>query len=179
MEHQTVQITCPQCRATLSVTNSKNEEVKRIKCPNCGKQIDIRFKRPVREDGATVLGGIPTGGETQLGPVSVSRKKAYMELNGVRYNLEIGRNTIGRKAKTSSADVQLDTPDLYMSRQHAIINVRRLPDGSIKSDIANDQNKNATRVNGMELLASDEIVLNDGDRIQMGDTTVIFHYTQL
>lgn len=178
MEHQTVEIICPQCHVRLSVTNSKNEEVKRIKCPNCGKQIDIRFKRPVREDGATVLGGIPTGGETQLGPVSVSRKKAYLELNCVRYNLEIGRNTIGRKAKTSSADVQLDTTDLYMSRQHAIINVRRLPDGSIKSDIANDQNKNATLVNGIEIMPNDILVLQDGATIKMGHTTVTFHYSE-
>ena len=178
MEHQTVEISCPQCHVRLSVTNSKNEAIKRIKCPNCGKQIDIRFKRPVREDGATVLGGIPTGGETQLGPVSVSRKKAYLEFNGVRYNLEIGRNTIGRKAKTSNADVQLDTSDLYMSRQHAIINVRRMPDGSIKSDIANDKNKNATLVNGIEIMPNDILVLQDGATIKMGHTTVTFHYSE-
>ena len=176
MAHQTVEIVCPQCHVRLSVTNSKDEAVKRIKCPNCGKQIDIRFKRPVHEDGATVLGGIRTGGETRLGPVSVSRKKAYLELDGVRYNLEIGRNTIGRKAKTSNADVQLQTTDLYMSRQHAIINVRRLPDGSIKSDIANDQNKNATLVNGIEIMPNDILVLQDGATIKMGHTTVTFHY---
>ena len=176
MEHQTVEIICPQCHVRLSVTNSKNEEVKRIKCPNCGKQIDIRFKRPVQEDGATVLGGIPSGGETQLGPVSVSRKKAYLEFNGVRYNLEIGRNAIGRKAKTSSADVQIDTDDRYMSRQHVVINVRRLPDGSIKCDISNDKNKNSTRVNNYTLGPDDAIVLHDGDRITMGDTTITFHY---
>ena len=176
MAHQTVEIICPQCHARLSVTNSKDELIKRIKCPNCGKPMDIRFKRPVREDGATELGGVPTGGETQLGPVSLSRKRAYLELNRVRYDLEIGRNTVGRKAKTSSADVQIDTTDLYMSRQHAIINVRRLPDGSIKSDIANDQNKNATLVNGTEIMPNDILVLQDGSTIKMGHTTVTFHY---
>ncbi len=175
MEHQSVEIICPQCHVRLSVTNSKNEEVKRIKCPNCGKQIDIPFKRHVREDGETQLGGVPTGGETQLPPVSVSRKKAYLEFNGVRYNLEIGRNTIGRKAKTSNADIQLETDDLYMSRQHAIINVRRLPNGGITTSVTNDQNKNATTVNGMELAKADEIVLNDGDQIKMGETTVFFY----
>lgn len=178
MVHQTVEIICPQCLATLSVTNSKDEAIKCISCPNCGKQIGVRFRRPVQENGATELGGIPTGGKTQLGPVSVSRKKVYLELNGVRYNLEIGRNTIGRKAKTSSADVQLDTADLFMSRQHAIINVRRLPDGSIKSDIANDQNKNATLVNGIEIMPNDILVLQDGATITMGHTTVAFHYSE-
>ena len=113
-----------------------------------------------------------------MGPVSVSRKKAYLEFNGVRYNLEIGRNTIGRKAKTSNADVQLDTSDLYMSRQHAIINVRRMPDGSIKSDIANDKNKNATLVNGIEIMPNDILVLQDGATIKMGHTTVTFHYSE-
>ena len=63
-----------------------------------------------------------------------------------------------------------------MSRHHAIINVRRLPDGSIKSDIANDQNKNETLVNGMVIMPNDILVLQDGATIKMGNTTVIFHY---
>ncbi len=175
MEHQTVEISCPQCHVRLSVTNSKNEAVKRIKCPNCGKQIDIRFKRSVQEDGATQLGGVPTGGETQLGGAVVHPMSCHLMLNGKKYDLQIGRNTIGRKAKTSNADVQLETDDLYMSRQHAIINVRRLPNGGITTSITNDQNKNATLVNGMELAKADEIVLNDGDQIKMGETTVTFH----
>lgn len=175
MALQAVEISCPQCHARLSVTNSKNEAVKRIKCPNCGKQIDIRFKPPVQEDGATQLGGVPTGGETQLGGAVVHPMSCHLILNGKRYDLQIGRNTIGRKAKTSNADVQLETDDLYMSRQHAIINVRRLPNGGITTSISNDQNKNATLVNGMELAKADEIVLNDGDQIKMGETTVSFH----
>lgn len=176
MALQTVEISCPQCHARLSVTNSKNEAIKRISCPNCGKQIDIRFKRPIQEDGATELGGMPTGGETQLGgPNQISVMSCHLMLNGKKYELQIGRNTIGRKAKTSNADVQLETDDLYMSRQHAIINVRRLPNGGITTSITNDQNKNATTVNGMELAKADEIILNDGDQIKMGETTVTFH----
>ena len=176
MEHQTAEITCPQCHVRLNVTNSKDEAVKRIKCPNCGKQIDIRFKRPAQEDGATQLGGVSTGGETQLGGANqISIMSCHLILNGKKYDLQIGRNTIGRKAMTSNADVQLETDDLYMSRQHAIINVRRLPTGGITTSITNDQNKNATTVNGMELAKADEIVLNDGDQIKMGETTVTFH----
>ena len=88
-----------------------------------------------------------------------------------------GSNSVGRKANSSQADVQIDTEDRYMSRQHVVINVRRLPDGSIKCDISNDKNKNATRINGAQLLQGDAIVLHDGDRIQMGETSVTFHYS--
>ena len=174
MTPETVEIVCPRCQVRLSVTNSKHEDVKRIVCPQCGKQMDIRFRRPKSEDGATQLGGVPTGGETQLGGAVVHPMSCHLMLNGKRYDLQIGRNTIGRKAKTSTADVQLDTDDLFMSRQHAIINVRRLPNGGITTSISNDQNKNATLVNNMELAKADEIVLNDGDQIKMGETIVTF-----
>lgn len=177
MAHQTVEIVCPQCHVRLSVTNSKDEAIKRIKCPNCGKPIVIRFKRNIQNDGATELGGLPLAGATQLGPVNVSRQSCYLELNGTKYDLQIGRNSIGRKANSSTADVQLDVNDLYMSRQHVIINVRRLSDGGIKTGICNDRNKNATRINGIELKSGDEIILHDNDSIRMGDTTVTFHYS--
>lgn len=45
------------------------------------------------------------------------------------YTLSLGINTIGRKAQTSNATVQIDTDDLTMSRSHSIIEVRKLKTG--------------------------------------------------
>ena len=177
MNPQTIKVKCGGCGAILQVTNSRNEAVKRFNCPNCGKVIEVPFHQHPTEDGATQLGGRPVSGETQLGGFNVMHNSCYLKFGDKRYDLQVGSNSVGRKANSSQADVQIDTEDRYMSRQHAIINVRRLPDGSIKCDISNDKNKNATSINGALLLQGDAIVLHDGDLIQMGNTTVTFHNT--
>ena len=38
-----LRIKCPSCGIVLQVKNSKNEEVKRITCPNCKKQLAVTF----------------------------------------------------------------------------------------------------------------------------------------
>lgn len=40
---ESLQIKCPACGIILEVTNSKNESVKRIVCPNCKKTLAITF----------------------------------------------------------------------------------------------------------------------------------------
>ena len=170
-----VQIKCPQCSVILKVINSQNDTEKLIKCPNCGKKILVRFhSQTSAEDGATQYGGIPTAGATQLGESRVQQQTCLLVLDGIEYELSIGPNTIGRKASTSNADIQLETDDRYMSRNHALINVRRLPDGNIKVDISNSQNKNATKVNGQTIGDDDAFVLHDGDKVTMGKTTITF-----
>ena len=94
---------------------------------------------------------------------------------GIEYPLPIGRNVVGRKASSSSADIQIETEDKFMSREHMIINVRRLPDGGIKVDVSNHKNKNSTRINDLLLQSGDAIVLHDGDKLQAGSTVMTFH----
>ena len=102
-------------------------------------------------------------------------QSCYLLHEGKQYDLAIGSNTVGRLASTSIADVQIDTDDLFMSREHAVINVRRLPNGSLKIDISNFKNKNTTKVNGLLLEHDDAIVLHDDDTIEMGSTSLSFH----
>lgn len=175
MNPQTIRVKCG-CGAIMDVTNSRNEAVKSFKCPNCGKQIDVPFHKLSADDGETRLGDRPSSGATQLGGFNLQHMSCHLLLDGKPYDLQMGRNSVGRAASSSNADVQLDTTDKFMSRQHVVINVRRLPDGSIKCDISNDKNKNSTRVNNYTLGPDDAIVLHDGDRITMGDTTITFHY---
>ena len=40
---EVLRIKCPSCGVILEVKNSKNEAVKKIKCPNCQKQLAITF----------------------------------------------------------------------------------------------------------------------------------------
>ena len=171
----TVNIKCPGCGVILRVTNSKNEAEKRFSCPNCGKHIVIPFYKIKPEDGETQLDGQPGAQSTQVASQNVEQKLCYLLCNGKKYELAIGCNSVGRRAMSSNADVQIDTDDMFFSREHMLINVRRLPDGGIKVDVSNHKNKNATRVNDFVLEQGDAIVLHDGDKILIGNTTLTFH----
>ena len=64
---------------------------------------------------------------------------------------------------------------MFMSREHAVVNVRRLPNGGLKVDVTNHKNKNSTKINGILLQDGDAIVLHDGDTIELGKTKLTFH----
>lgn len=179
-------ITCPKCKATLSVKFKKQEplEAHTYLTPNNANNGETQYAgfknngetqlgNPIN-NGETQLGGYNNSGETQILSNAAPSKSAYLKVNGKAYQLKLGANIIGRKATTSQATVQIDTPDRYMSRQHSKIVVSRFPNGKLKSVLSNDHNKNISTIDGQDLLQGDEIVLEDGDQIVMGKTTVIY-----
>jgi hypothetical protein len=196
---QTKRIICLKCRAVLDVKNSQNETVKQITCPSCKTLLQVKFqpqqepleaktfyatpKQPAADSGKTQLGS--AGGDTVLGgsasgstelhtPSQNGSVTAKLSCGGKIYPLQDGRNIVGRQATTSEATVQIETVDRYMSRQHCIINVSTLPDGSKKAVLRNYQNKNSTTIDGQLIGKGDEIRLTDGNSITMGHTTVTF-----
>lgn len=176
-------IPCPKCKANIPVSDFSPGESKRMmSCPSCGQAIQLNNQKMPQGsvfdggEGATELGGKSNPGSTQLGGAASKKQSCYISIGRKRYDLQVGRNTIGRKASSSDAVVQIETGDLYMSRNHAIINVRRVSEDSIKVDLCNGRNKNATLVNGEMVGRSDSIFLHDGDTIVMGRTTMIFHF---
>lgn len=171
---QTINIKCPGCGVVLRVTNSKDEAEKRIACPKCGKRLIVPFYKLKPEDGETQLDGKEGSQSTQMCGDDLLQS-CYLLFEGKEYELSIGSNTVGRLASTSIADVQIETDDLFMSREHAVINVRRLPNGGLKIDISNFKNKNTTKVNDYRLESDDAIVLHDGDTVEMGSTSMTFH----
>lgn len=187
---QTKRVECPNCHKVLEVKNSKNETVKHITCPACAAPLQVKFS-PQQEplvahtvlvppqsnpasDGATQFGGSPSAATVLVPPQQAVSKSLKLEYNGNEYPLVEGQNIIGRQASTSKASIQLPTSDRYMSRQHCIIQVSTLPDGSKKAVLTNYQNKNATLINGSTIQDGDLIRLQDGDQIVMGHTTVTF-----
>lgn len=186
---QTKRIICPKCKAVLEVKNSKNELEKQIACPSCRTALKVKFppqqepmeaktyiappKQPA-DNGATQLAA-EIGGATQLmADVPKQETTATLLYGGKTYPLEEGQNVVGRKANTSTATVQIETDDRYMSRQHCVVTVTTLPDGTKKVVLCNDQNKNATTIDGVPIEKGDQIRLTDGNGITMGRTTVTF-----
>ena len=110
---------------------------------------------------------------TTVGPAPNRTTGKLVDAMGRCYQLKQGSNTIGRKATTSSATVQIQTTDRTMSRSHAIIEVYNQR-GQIVHLLKNGANKNPSYLNGALINQFDQLILNNGDRIKMGSTELTF-----
>ncbi len=170
LEAQRNTVKCPKCESILQVKNN-GEKVKNITCPICKKSLQVLFPD---DEGKTIYGGVPDDGRTILPTNQKIESSCVLVVDGKEYELVLGKNTVGRKASTSMASLQFQTADLYMSRHHAIVNVRRIADGSLRVSVKNYENKNKTLVDSHPLGKDDELVLHDGSVILMGKTQVMF-----
>lgn len=178
-----IKIKCPSCGKILRVPDKPNIEKGVITCPICKEKHVVgnceRFNpQPSAEEtqygnvrktfggDETLIGG---GDQTRIGVSQSVGVGRLIDNNGTEYQLMAGVNTIGRKATTSNATLQIDTTDRYMSRSHAIIKVN-----AGMHIIRNHENKNPSYVNGKMMLGNDQLVLNDGDNIKLGNTVLIF-----
>ena len=159
---ETKRIRCPRCRGILEVTNPKGEDVLMVTCPNpqCGAHLRIDFRT-----GDTVLAKAGKGDDI-IGCIAYA---------GDCYPLCEGINTIGRKAGTSDATLQIETDDRSMSRKHAQIRVVRLKSGRVKailSDVRDAQKAELLPIifDDAPLFPGDAVVLADGDDFTLGRT---------
>lgn len=179
-------ITCPQCKASLRVRFQPQQPLE-VATVFSGAQPQPQRGQNIPNSGETQLGGLRFGDtllgkgrdsdETLLagkGAQSIPQRTASLCFGGQQFPLREGINTIGRKAQTSQATVQVPTSDPYMSRSHVRIVLSTLQNGRLKAVITNDHNKNITTVNGVELLGDDAIILSEDARIVMGKTTVVY-----
>ena len=187
---QTKRIICPKCKVVLDVKNSHDESIKQITCPSCKTILQIRFqpqqepmeaetfyassKKSTADYGETLLAGNNNGTTQLVMSTGQSTNEPYLQYDGIHYPLKEGHNIVGRKGTTSKANVQIETSDRYMSRQHSSITITTLPDGTKKAVLCNYQNKNQTIINDQPIQTGDNIRLTDGNSITMGHTTVIF-----
>ena len=95
------------------------------------------------------------------------------------YPLKEGRNRIGRKTVSNAPDVPVEC-DIYVSRNHAMLVVRRLQNLDYEYVIADNAellgkpSLNGTFVNGNpERLDDKPVTLKDGDTIQIGITKFV------
>ncbi|MBR1940430.1 MAG: FHA domain-containing protein [Bacteroidaceae bacterium] len=163
-------VKCPVCGAILKIRYEPAFDAKSLKCPICGsvskfisyQQLPLQSVANDETDYRKDEGSI--GALTQVG-------------NGRRYQLKIGSNTIGRKATTSNTQIQIETNDLYMSRNHAEIIVSTSNNGFLHY-FKNAQNKNNTYVNEQIIKDGDLLILEGGEIIRMGHTELIFELTK-
>ena len=118
-------IQCPSCGLVMAINFSPAVLQKTLECPHCHTNRKVAeyllYRGPAikKEEGSTqvVRGALPK--QAQLTDLSSGRS----------YSLQLGKNTLGRKAPTSDASVQIETTDSFMSRNKTLVNGTRVEDG--------------------------------------------------
>ena len=159
-------IKCPKCKSVLDVPFKDGEGVKHIVCPVCQAKLKINLGGQGKDDDDD------DGNETVIG--GCKQYNYSVIFNGMKLPLDRGLNTIGRRAYSSDAKIQLPVQDGYMSRSHAIIDVKVDSHGNTYATLYNHKNMNPTKINGIQIGQTDVVKLNKGDLITLGETTIIF-----
>lgn len=175
MEIKRVQ--CPQCRTIFDVENKKGETQRLFACTKCKKWLRVRFSNPEenREEPVDAISVTPNKEGYTLYPETKGIVKGILSVNGKNYELQNGINTVGRKSPDSTATIQLEVSDIYMSRNHVIINCVNYGKPTFKAMISNDKNKNDTLINGIIIKKGEEYDLTNGCQIKMGNTLVVYN----
>lgn len=194
-----IKIKCPTCGKVLRLQDMPDINAASFTCPVCkekhivGKcQRYVEQPKPIASQGdetrygsspAQQSGGDETridsqqrqggGDETRINSESQLSLGVIVDCMGRTYHLCSGINIIGRKAGSSAASVQIATDDRIMSRSHAIIEVYNAGGKTIHI-LRNGSNKNPSYLNGSLIGQNDQLILNNGDRIKMGNTELTF-----
>lgn len=155
---EVLRIKCPSCSIILDVKNSKNEAVKRITCPNCKSSLAVTFH------------------ELELAkshfPIALS-----FYYGEAHYELKEGVNIIGRKHPTSKADIQIATGDPFLRIEHASVKIVRLKDGGCKCVVKTLGKDCLVVIEGQKLTEGDEVLLNIGGKMLLGDSLLLYKQT--
>ena len=155
-------ITCPKCGTPLEVTNPNGQDIILINCPQCQAKLRVQFNT----------------GETVLEESSSDKKKiGSLSCKGIKYPLQLGLNTIGRKSNKSTATIQIDTDDRSVSRVHAEIEVVRLQNERIKVVLRDIRDSEKIKIKpsyfeDQKMYPEDRINLENGDTFKIGETLI-------
>lgn len=192
MSAESVKIVCgnPNCRAGLLIKNV--EKIKNAKCPRCGYINPV--PRPYQSVSADSALSVGSGDETiyngqrrvesLVSPATIGWLVVNDELTETQtFTLQMGANTVGRVSAKFPAVHMVETRDEFMSRPHCTIDIRVgrlgtleyiLRDGGLRNGVWQNST-NGTYLNGKEpkLSQYDQIYLEDGDTIQIGETKLV------
>lgn len=179
----TIKIKCPFCGCILIVKNQHDIESKFVTCPNCKrKSAFTNYKTilapsedhtiyPQQNDG---LKGKSCSENTQFCS-GENLIVGCVIVNGKSVRLKVGKNIIGRKAVQSAATIQIPNESKRMSREHLMIEVRRVPGkGFVHYASLCKERTNDTFIGNDRLEYGDCVILCDGDVIKLPDASLRF-----
>lgn len=165
----TIKIGCPQCGSVLLVNAVPGIESKTVTCPICKTKQPFAAYRKIeaKQDEHTQIGDDLIANYT----IGTLQDPA----SGKSYQLAPGRNVIGREAPTSKATIQLPCPSKRMSREHLVIDVKKIEGVGYKHCASLfKEHSNPTKINSALLEYGDSIVLNSHDIIHLPDCELSF-----
>ena len=133
-----ISLKCPKCKRELSVPSSEGLESKKTTCPHCKYACTVGDLLP----------------------------KLSLKVDGQNYQLYFGSQWVGRQKAGNDAKVQIPDETRYMSKKHAIIELRCTAQGL--ECTFEEHGKNPTKKEGIELIEGDIVYLNVNDCLSMG-----------
>lgn len=133
-----IYIKCPNCGGEPQVASAVGLENKNAPCPQCKQSIAIKDYLP----------------------------KYSLKVGNDNYQLHFGRQWVGRKKDGNDAEVQIPDETFYMSKKHAIIELRCTAAGV--ECTFEEHGTNPTTKDGIELVKDDIVYLNINDCLTLG-----------
>jgi len=163
-----------QCSAEFRLIKADLEQKyagKPLSCPKCKIPYTLdakEFNPTVINPNLPILPGILSPGTLIVG----TEENELTEPTTI--SLKIGENTIGRKAESSTATIQLSSRDIYMGRTHLKIRVKQDSRGEYRHYLSDLKSLNGTIHNNYRLQEGEETILDKNDVIKIGKTVLRF-----
>ncbi len=164
-------IRCPKCDEAILFDETKYEagRVLVFECPECHKQFKIRIPQP-RPAAADVADS------EEEEEAKVYGKLIVLE-NAFHFKQEIplheGDNVVGRMVKGTSANAAIKTVDPSVDTTHCIITVKPDGKGHARFTLRDAPSNTGTFLHNEILGNRDRVIVNEGDIITIGATTMI------
>lgn len=183
-----IKIKCPFDGAILTVKKQMGMETKSVTCPVCHNRYPFTQFKVIGEASMSYH----DSPNTCYPHSSISNPKSAPEptqfpsgnytigqlvdiSTGRVWKLMPGCNIIGRKASKSSATIQIETGDnRSMSREHIVIEVKKVMGGFVHNLALFKEKVNKTQIGANELLYGDKIILAHGNLITLPGVTLKF-----
>lgn len=133
-----IQLKCPHCGGEIQVAAAVGLEAKSAKCPLCQTTDTLGHFLP----------------------------KCSFKVDNDAYQLRFGSQWVGRKKAGNDAEVQIEDSSMYMSKKHAMVELRCTAAG-IECTFE-EHGTNPTSVQGIELIKDDIVYLNINDCLTLG-----------
>ncbi|MCQ2254429.1 MAG: FHA domain-containing protein [Bacteroidaceae bacterium] len=168
----TIKVTCPTCKAVLTIPYYAGIEDRMLKCSICGhrSKVSVFIEAAMPKNTAPVT---DDDTETALTFKKEDRTIGSLYVGRTEYPLVKGVNTAGRNAPTCEASIKLDVTDKYMSRVQVRITVKEGGSG-LEHHIESLNDRNLVKVNGNNVGIGEVLCLSWGDKLLMGSTEVLF-----
>lgn len=166
-EQKSIKVKCPheECDAVITIPDIPGVAERMLTCPFCH----------YRDKVAVFIAEMnkPEEVDTECCLLESDDTIGVLKIADAVYTLEEGKNTIGRKAPSSTADVQLAVDDKHMSREHISITVVKKSNG-YQHRIENITTRNHVFINGNEMKDDEVLILQHGDVLKLGRTEIQF-----